>query len=252
MDPYKILGVDRNATIDDIKNSYRKLAGKHHPDRGGDTKAFQEIQAAYDILSDPNKRAGFDNPMPQYHSHPGSGNPFQDMINEFMRQTRQRIYTVTIFVTLEQVINGSVENVHLHTPEGPRLVQIQIPSNIMDGQQVRYEGILQDGSLQVQFRIHKHPKFERHNNDLHSNEEIDVLKLITGTKIIVSDIFGSKVEMNIPPMTKPGSKFRLPGKGLKGNGVVGDQYVLIVPILPDKISIETLNQIKKEVESNKT
>ena len=56
-DYYNILGVDRNASPDDIKRAYRRLASQNHPDKGGDTQRFQEIQAAYDTLSDSNKRS---------------------------------------------------------------------------------------------------------------------------------------------------------------------------------------------------
>jgi DnaJ-class molecular chaperone len=251
MDPYKVLGVDKSATQEDIKNSYRKLASKHHPDKqGGDTTTFQQIQAAYDILSDASKRQAYDNPSPQYRAYSGSSNPFQDMINEFMRQTQQRIYTITIFITIEQSISGAVENVHINTPNGPKLIQLSIPVGIGDGQQVRYEGIIPDGPLQVIFRLHQHPKFERQGNNLYSRYEINVLELLVGTKITVTDVYGTDIEISIPAMTKPDSKFRLPGKGLKSNGTIGDYYVLLVAKLPDKLSPEFVQSIKKEVNSN--
>ena len=73
-DHYQILGIAKNATPDEIKKAYRRLASIHHPDKGGDTAEFQKIQVAYDILSDPQKRQQYDNPMPQgnpFGSHPG-------------------------------------------------------------------------------------------------------------------------------------------------------------------------------------
>lgn len=257
MDPYKILGVDRGATPEDIKAAYRKLANKHHPDRGGDTKLFQEIQGAYDILSNPEKRAAFDNPHPQFREYHGGANPFagfgpfqdfnpfQDIFNQFMGGGRQKIYTVQVFVTLEQIVKGSVENIQINTPHGPKLVQLDIPKNIEDGSQVRYEGIMPDGVLQVLFRIHQHPKFQRRGLDLYSTHKVNIFELITGTKTLITDIHGKQVEMVIPAMTKPGTKFRLPGKGITE---ASDHYVLIEPILPDNISVETLEQIKREVE----
>ena len=53
MDYYETLGVNHTTTPDEIKKAYRKLASKHHPDKGGDTKKFQTIQKAYEVLSDP-------------------------------------------------------------------------------------------------------------------------------------------------------------------------------------------------------
>lgn len=252
MDPYNILGVDRGATQEDIKNAYRRLANKHHPDRGGDTHKFQEIQAAYDTLTDPQKRAQYENPHHFGGFGPGfrqTSNPFDDFINQFFNQTanRQRIYTVTVFVTLEQIAAGSIENVQINTPAGLKLIQLRIPANIEDGGQVRYEGIMPDGILQVQYRIHRHPTFTREGHDLHITVGVDIFKLIVGTKLTVGDIYGKRIELTIPPMTKPGTKMRLQGHGLGG---IGDQYVLIDGKLPDKIDPVTLNQIKLEVQRN--
>ena len=56
-DHYNILGVDRNASQEEIKKAYRKLAQKHHPDKGGDAEMFKKISASYDTLSDPQKKA---------------------------------------------------------------------------------------------------------------------------------------------------------------------------------------------------
>lgn len=64
-DYYDTLGVPKTASQDDIKRAYRKLASQHHPDRGGDTKKFQEIQVAYDTLGDEQRRAAYNNPQPQ-------------------------------------------------------------------------------------------------------------------------------------------------------------------------------------------
>ena len=69
---YETLGVPKGASEDDIKRAYRKLAAKHHPDRGGDTAKFQEIQSAYETLSDPQRRVQHDNPFQHQQGPNGS------------------------------------------------------------------------------------------------------------------------------------------------------------------------------------
>ena len=126
MDPWKILGVDKNTTPDELKNAYRKLAAKHHPDRGGNTAKFQEIQHAYDILSDPQKRTKWEaqqNPhMRAYHGH---GNPFSGPFSNFgdifgqmfqnMQQAQRKVYTMMVHIPLEQVATGGLANVQINT-----------------------------------------------------------------------------------------------------------------------------------------
>ena len=94
-DLYETLGVDRDASFDEIKKAYRKLASQHHPDKGGDTAKFQEIQNAYETLTDPNKRAQHDNPF-QHHQGPngshfefhfGGAGP-EDIFQQFFSQGR--------------------------------------------------------------------------------------------------------------------------------------------------------------------
>ena len=173
MDYYKTLGVERNATPDDIKKAYRRQAAKHHPDRGGDTAEFQMIEEAYRNLSDPELKAQHDNPNPfggqggGFSGFPGSfsfnfggGNPFEEFFRQ-ARQQQQRVYTVSLWVTLEQVARGSEEAVQFNTHLGVKTFSIKVPQGVGDGQAVRYRGLMPDGDLQIEFRVHDHQKFER-------------------------------------------------------------------------------------------
>ena len=94
MDHYQTLGVSRDADASEIKKAYRKLAGKHHPDKGGDENKFKEIQQAYETLSDPEKRAEYDNPNPfrNFGGDPfaGRGNPFADIFGDMFGQQRSQ------------------------------------------------------------------------------------------------------------------------------------------------------------------
>lgn len=84
---YEILGVDENAKPDVIKKSYRKLAKEHHPDKGGDENLFKKISQAYDVLSDDNKRAQYDNQRQNPFGGNGGFNPFEQMFKQ--QQTRR-------------------------------------------------------------------------------------------------------------------------------------------------------------------
>ena len=260
MDYYQILGVGRDASPDDIKRAYRKLAAKHHPDRGGSTEEFQKIEEAYRNLSDPELKAQHDNPNPfnggggggfpgGFSFSFGGGNPFDDLFSQFMggqRRQQQRVYTVTLWVTLEQVAKGSEETVQFNTHSGIKTISIKVPQGIGDGQSIRYQNLMPDGDLQIEFRVHAHKTFERRGNDLFLTREISVFDLILGTTIQVPTILGDILQVTIPPRTKPGTTMRMAGRGIPSNGRTGDQLLLISATIPDTISTELLALIEQE------
>ena len=84
---YEILGVPENATTDDIKKSYRKLAMEHHPDKGGNEETFKKISEAYDVLSDENKRNQYNNQ--RNNPFGNGGNMFEEFFNSFNNRNRQ-------------------------------------------------------------------------------------------------------------------------------------------------------------------
>jgi DnaJ-class molecular chaperone len=259
-DYYKILGIDRSASADDIKKAYRKMAAKHHPDRGGSTEEFQKIEEAYRNLSDPELKSQHDNPNPfggggpgGFNGFPGGfsfsfggGNPFDDIFAQFTRQRQQRVYTVSLWVTLEQVARGSEEPVQFNTEQGIKTFSIKIPKGVQDGQQVRYQNLMPDGDLQIEFRVHRHQVFERRNNDLYVTMEISVFDLILGTTIKVPTIHGDELEVTVPPRTKPGTTLRMSGRGLDTQFNKGDQFVLISATIPDTISDALLSLMEQE------
>jgi len=262
MDHYKILGVAKTATPDEIKKAYRKLASQHHPDKGGDTAQFQKIQAAYDTLSVPNKREEYDNPRPQgmggFHggfpegfSFGGAGNPFGDMFEQIFRQSHsqrqphQQLFRTSIWVTLDQVYKGDEQVLQLQTPTGVHTVKVAVPKGIPDGGQVRLENIIQGASLIAEFRIHPHLKYTRQGHDLICNQLISVLDLIVGTTFEFETLSGKTLEVTIPPKTQPFNQMKIAGYGMPipGSGAFGDQIILLKPFIPSTIDESITNSI---------
>lgn len=109
---YQTLGVNENATQDEIKKAYRKLAVEHHPDKGGNEDTFKKISQAYDTVGDESKRKQYDNQRSNPFSNMGGGgfNPFEDMFqNGFYQQRRRAAPDKIIEVTVGaiQSYNGS-------------------------------------------------------------------------------------------------------------------------------------------------
>lgn len=255
-DHYQILGVAKNATPDELKKAYRRLASIHHPDKGGDTAEFQKIQVAYDTLSDPEKRQQYDNPMPQgnpFGAHPGgfhfnmNGFNMDDIFGQMFRQHHHNnnVFRTTFWISLEQVYNGGEEVLKLQTPTGIHMVRVNIPKGIMDGGQVRYEKVIESTDLIVEYRIHNHLKYERRMNDLYCNHSISVLDLIVGSSFEFTTISGKTLEVSVPPKTQPFMHLKLAGHGMpiQGTTAYGDQIILLKAYIPDIIDSRITDSI---------
>jgi DnaJ-class molecular chaperone len=106
-DFYQILGVNENASQDEIKKAYRKLAVEHHPDKGGDENKFKKISEAYDTIGDENKRTQYNNQRRNPFANMGGGgfNPFEDMFNQMHTQRKRAVPDKVI-----EVIIGALES----------------------------------------------------------------------------------------------------------------------------------------------
>ena len=115
-DFYQILGVSENASQDEIKKAYRKLAVEHHPDKGGDENKFKKISEAYDTIGDENKRSQYDNQKRNPFANMGGGgfNPFEDMFNQMHTQRRRAVPDKVIEVTIGALesFNGSDKTIN--------------------------------------------------------------------------------------------------------------------------------------------
>lgn len=257
MDHYSTLGVPRNATPEQIKKAYRKLAMEHHPDRGGDSSTFQNISVAYDILSDPTKKAQYDTPAQQNPFQGFSVNGFNlnDLFGQHFGQpnqhhrNNQQSFRTRVTVTLMDAYTCSDQVLKLNTPQGLKVINVKIPMGTQTGDQVKYDNVIANASLIVEFVILPDLKFDRRDDDLYSNLPVSVLDLITGTKIQVTTISGKTLEVTIKSKTQPYMQLKIPGEGmLTRNGQFGDQILLLKPYIPDIIDddiIEVINRTQQ-------
>lgn len=258
MDHYKTLGVGKNATPDEIKKAYRKLASQHHPDKGGDTATFQKIEEAYRILSDPTQRQQYDNPAPQgMHGFPGGfsfnvngfdiGDIFGSMFNQGHNSfhSRNQVFRSMLNISLIDAYKGLSHSLKLNTPQGSKFINIEIPKGIKTGDQIRYENVIENGILIIEFNVLPDLKFERNGNDLYVNHGISVLDLIVGTKFTFTTISGKNLEVNVKPQTQPYMQLKIQGEGMPINGtsMYGDQIILLKPYMPDNIDESIIQSI---------
>jgi DnaJ-class molecular chaperone len=270
-DPYEVLGVRREASADEIKKSYRQLAKKLHPDLNpGNAKAaaqFKDVSAAYDLLSDPEKKARFDRgeidasgaetrPRSSYRTYaesPGGakygggadpGDIFEDLFGRSRGWGRSTIKTrgadVSYELTVDFIDAAVGAKRRLSLPDG-RTLDVTIPAGAEDGQQLRLKGQGTPGlgggppgDAYIEIHVQDHPLFKRKGADIHLGLPVTLTEAVRGAKITVPTIDGP-VTMTVPKGSNTGSMLRLRGKGVpeKKGGPRGDQYVRLEVMLPD-------------------
>jgi curved DNA-binding protein len=270
MDYYQTLGVEKTASQDEIKKAYRKLAAKHHPDRGGDTATFQSIAQAYDTLSDPDKRAQYDSPQQGFDpftqgggqgwhdvSSMFGGNPFEQFFRHAQQPNRRknRDLNIRVNVSFKQSYLGADLEASYQLPNGKKqTVIIQVPAGVEPGQVIRYQGMgddsnpsLQKGDLNVTVMVERSQEFDRRGNDLIAYCVINPIEAMTGCTKIINHLNGSGIRFNIRPGVQHGTEYVSSNLGFKNlRGQTGNLVIVIgidIPILTDpdlKIKFENL------------
>lgn len=256
---YATLGVERSATADEIKRAYRKLASQHHPDRGGNTQRFQEIQAAYEVLGDADKRAAYDNPQQPFQNGPGGfhfnfGGDINDMFRnmfgqQFAQQQRrpQPFVRMSLWIRLTDVITGGRRPVAVSTGAGSNTIEIDIPRGVNDGETVQYPGLAPGGvDLVVQFRVHPDPRWQRDGANLIAEQDVSIWDMIVGGDLTVTTIANQQLSVRVPERCQPRTLLRLRGHGIpQNNGSTGDLFIRVNPVIPKDIDPDLLAAIQK-------
>ena len=260
-DPYETLGVARSASASEIKQAYRKLAKELHPDvNPGDSvveSRFKEVSAAYDLLSDKDKRGQFDrgeinaDGSPRFDGGFRQGNrggpDFDDIFSDLFGRRRGRArpaemagknITYTVQVPFAEAILGTRRRITLY--DGKSL-QVAIPPGTDNGQTLRLKGQGTPGmgggapgDALIQVQVEPHALFRRAGDDIEIDLPLTLDEAVLGARVDVPTVDG-KVTMTVPAGTNTGGRLRLKGKGVpRADGGRGDQYVRLQVQLPDK------------------
>jgi DnaJ-class molecular chaperone len=225
-DYYGILGVSRSATADDIKQAYRRLASQHHPDKGGDTQRFQEIQEAYAVLGDPHKKQAYDNPRPHmgFGTH-AQGFDLDALFQMFGARTQPTHHArITLWIDLRDVITGGPRVISLQMNQSVSNVEIDVPPGIDDGDTIRYPNLAPNRQdLVITYRVRPNDKYQRQGRNIMTEISVDAWDLLLGNDVEILDALGKSVLLTVPPRTQPGTTLRLRGKGIPSKNLPGHQ-----------------------------
>jgi len=273
MDHYETLGVSRDADASEIKKAYRKLAGKHHPDKGGDEAQFKKVQEAYETLSDPQKRAQYDNPSPfgegfefnfRQGGDPfsGQGSPFADIFGDIFGQRQHPVRNpdqrVSITISLRDAYFGN--EYIINTPSGA--VNFKVPAGTGDGDTYRIPGKgyqrfqqLPPGDLMIQVRLDFPPEWNKEGNNLYVRIGVDALDAVTGTEVTIEHINGKQYRVKVPAGCQQNQKIKMRGLGFPNpnTSMAGDLIAIAhieVPTIHDEEIIKVLNTIREKRGNN--
>jgi DnaJ-class molecular chaperone len=282
-DYYEVLGVNRNASPEEIKRAYRKVALQHHPDKNpGDETAeekFKEASNAYDVLSDPEKRkiydirghAGVHNAGFQGYTNfediftnfgdifgrevfGNFGDVFGDVFSRenptgFSPQRRGNLRT-RLTIPFEESILGAEKRIQVND----RTLTIKIPQGIKDGQSLRLAGqgdlnaSGQRGSLIVKIAVQPHPNFKRENLDLVTQATVPLTTAALGGKVRIPTLEGD-IDLKIPAGTQPEQQLRVRGGGVvdssKRKGDLRVQIKIEIPRSLTRKQKELLKELQK-------
>lgn len=273
IDYYEILGIKKTATEEEIKNAYRKLARKLHPDLNPTdkdaNKKFQQLNEANEVLSDPIKRKKYDQygkdwqHSDQFEQARQSGrrsgrqdsaggfesDDFSDFFSSMFgggggrskAKYRGQDYNSQLQLSLRDAYTTHQQTLNLNGKN----VRITIPAGVENGQSIKLKGYGApgvnggpSGDLYITFSIANDPRFKRLGNDLYLNEDLELYTAVLGGDITVETLSG-KIKLKVQPETQNGTKTRLKGKGFpvyKKEAEFGDLYITYTIKIPTNLT----------------
>ena len=276
-DFYKVLGVDKKAAADEIKKKYRALARDLHPDKTkGDAakeEKFKAVSEAYEILSDPKKRAEYDEARslferggfraPQgggfqggdFHDVFGGGNPQDIFANLFGGAARrgprkgQDLQTEAT-ITFRESVFGTTLDLRLATDRGQaQNISARVPTGVNDGAKIRVkgkgaQGEAGPGDLFIQLHVKPHPIFSRKGENLTITLPVTFAEAALGADIKVPTMAGDDVTVRIAPGTPSGRTLRVKGRGIVKGSTTGDLLVTVEVQVPQRVDGKALDALK--------
>jgi molecular chaperone DnaJ len=279
-DFYKILGVDKKSTPDEIKKKYRSLARDLHPDKtSGDAaleEKFKAVSEAYDILSDAKKRAEYDEARSLFERGGfraptgggnyqggdfsdifGGGNPQDIFANLFggagMRRgprKGQDLQTEST-ITFKESIFGTTLDLKLSTDgKAAQNITARVPAGVNDGAKIRVKGKgapgeAGPGDLFIQLTVKPHPIFSRKGENLLLTLPVTFTEATLGADLKVPTLSGEDVTVRLAAGTPTGRVLRVKGRGITKGHTVGDLLITIEVQVPRRVEGEALDALKK-------
>lgn len=268
---YDILGIGKSSSEKEIKQAYRDLARKYHPDVNlGDKKSeerFKKVNEAYEVLSDSeskkkydmygdnwkhvgnvNQGADFGSWWPFGRTSQGS-NPqnwstdFGDFENLFSsnvggnRRKRPVSKPIRVEISLKEAYSGTSRQVSMNSAEGVRKIEVKIPAGVDNNSKIKVnpKGMPE---VMLSIKVTEDDRFRRDKNDLYTDVDVDFDDLILGCEIEVETIT-RKIALVLPNNSQNKQKFRLSEQGMSiidGNGERGDLIVVVNAVIPDLMS----------------
>lgn len=276
-DYYKILGVNKTASAAEIKKAFHKKAHEYHPDKqGGDEAKFKEVNEAYQVLSNDQKRAQYDQfgsagPNAGFGGGPGGyggfggfqqgnmhfdfgdlgdlGDIFETFMGGGFRMRKGRDVQISVQLTFKESIFGvkkklSIPDLRDGVDQGKNKdIEVDIPAGVESGQRLTLQGYGEQmtdgrpGNLYLNISVEKHPVFHREGKHLVMDMDVKLTDAILGAKYEIETVADKKIKVKIPEGLKSGEVLRVKGEGVQGGAFQkGDLYIRTHIVIPKKLS----------------